>query len=153
MVRELLLIKSFVLFEIPNMIFWLVTLAFKYTLQTDILERLDQKKMRKMTTKRHAPYKHNFRKSRLQMFFKIGVLKNCATFTGKHWCWILFLIELQCPEGQWISGDFRCFPVNIRRATRNFQGQGMGEQFDNCFIRCRKENFDVFLQDALNTAF
>ena len=31
------------------------------------------------------------RSSRLQMFFKIGVLKNCANFTGKHLCWSLFL--------------------------------------------------------------
>ena len=30
------------------------------------------------------------RGSRLQMFFKIGVLKNFAKFTGKHLCWSLF---------------------------------------------------------------
>ena len=29
------------------------------------------------------------------MFFKIGVLKNFAMFTGKHLCWSLFLIKLQ----------------------------------------------------------
>ena len=29
------------------------------------------------------------------MFFKIGVLKNFANFTGKHLCWSLFLINLQ----------------------------------------------------------
>ena len=30
------------------------------------------------------------------MFFKIGVLKNFATFTGNHLCWSLFfLIKLQ----------------------------------------------------------
>ena len=28
------------------------------------------------------------------MFFKIGVLKNFATLTGKHLCWSLFLIKL-----------------------------------------------------------
>ena len=32
-----------------------------------------------------------FRSSRLQIFFKIGVLKNFANFTGKHMCWSLFL--------------------------------------------------------------
>ena len=37
----------------------------------------------------------NFRRSRLQMFFKIGALKNFANFTGKHLCWSLFLIQLQ----------------------------------------------------------
>ena len=35
------------------------------------------------------------RSSRLQMFFKIGVLKILANHTGKHLCWSLFLIELQ----------------------------------------------------------
>ena len=33
--------------------------------------------------------------ARLQMFFKIGVLKNYAIFTGKHLCWSYFLIKLQ----------------------------------------------------------
>ena len=33
--------------------------------------------------------------SRSQMFFKIGVLKNCAIFTGKHLSWSLSLIKLQ----------------------------------------------------------
>ena len=35
------------------------------------------------------------RNSRLQMFFKIGVSKNFANFTGKQLCWNLFLIKLQ----------------------------------------------------------
>ena len=30
----------------------------------------------------------NFKSSCLQMFFEIGVLKNCAIFTGKHLWWI-----------------------------------------------------------------
>ena len=29
------------------------------------------------------------------MFFKIGVLKNFANFTGKHLCWSVFLINLE----------------------------------------------------------
>ena len=33
--------------------------------------------------------------SRLQMFFKISVLKNFAILTGKYLCWGLFLIKLQ----------------------------------------------------------
>ena len=32
------------------------------------------------------------RSSCWQMLFKIGALKNFATFTGKHLCWSLFLI-------------------------------------------------------------
>ena len=38
----------------------------------------------------------SIRNNRLQMFFKIGVLRNFANFTGKHLFWILFfLIKLQ----------------------------------------------------------
>ena len=32
-----------------------------------------------------------YRSSLLQMFFKIGVLKSLANFTGKHLCWSPFL--------------------------------------------------------------
>ena len=35
------------------------------------------------------------RSGRSQMFFKIVVLKNFASFTGRHLCWSLFLIKLQ----------------------------------------------------------
>ena len=34
----------------------------------------------------------NFKSNRLQMFFKIDVLKNLAMFTGKHLYWSYFLI-------------------------------------------------------------
>ena len=37
----------------------------------------------------------NFRSTRLQVFFKIRVLKNFSYFTGKHMCRNLFLIKLQ----------------------------------------------------------
>ena len=37
----------------------------------------------------------HYRSSRAQIFFKIGVLKTFANFTGKHMCWSLFLIKLQ----------------------------------------------------------
>ena len=46
-----------------------------------------------------GPYKSEplkkLKSSRLQMFFKIGSIKNFAIFTGKHLCWGLFLIKLQ----------------------------------------------------------
>ena len=35
------------------------------------------------------------RSRRSQMFFKIGVLKNFANYTGEYLCWSLFLIKLQ----------------------------------------------------------
>ena len=37
----------------------------------------------------------SIKSSRSQMFFKIGVLKNFAIFTGKHVCNSLFLIKLK----------------------------------------------------------
>ena len=39
-------------------------------------------------------YQSLYRSSRLQMFFKIGVLENFANFIGKHLCWSLFLIQV-----------------------------------------------------------
>ena len=36
-----------------------------------------------------------FISSCLQIFFKIGVLKNFTIFTGKQLCWSLFLVKLQ----------------------------------------------------------
>ena len=36
--------------------------------------------------------------SRSQMFLKIDVLKNLASFTGKHLCWSLFLIKFDRPS-------------------------------------------------------
>ena len=53
--------------------------------------------------------KNRRRSSRSQMFFKIGVLKNFAIFTGKHLRWSLFLIKLQA---------FRCSPVNTAKFSR-----------------------------------
>ena len=40
------------------------------------------------------------RSSRLQMFFKIGVLKSFANFAGKHLCWNHFLKNLQAEDLQ-----------------------------------------------------
>ena len=37
----------------------------------------------------------SYRRSRLQMFFKIGDLKNFANFTAKHLRWSLFSIKFQ----------------------------------------------------------
>ena len=53
--------------------------------------------------------KNRCRSSRSQMFFKIGVTKNFAMFTGKHLCWSLFLIKMQA---------FRCFPVYIAKLLK-----------------------------------
>ena len=61
------------------------------------------------------------RSSRLQMFFKIGVLKIFASFTGKHLCWSPLLMKLQA----WRSANFiktrlqhGCFPVKFIKFLR-----------------------------------
>ena len=51
----------------------------------------------------------DFRSSRSQIVFKIGVLKNFAVFTGTHLCWILFLIKFQA---------WRYFPLNIAKFVK-----------------------------------
>ena len=58
---------------------------------------------------------HKIRSSRSEMFFKIGVLKCFAVFTGKHKCWCLFLIKFQT----WKPAkrlQHRCFPVNTAKS-------------------------------------
>ena len=44
-----------------------------------------------------------FRSSRSQIFFKIDVLENFPSFTGKHLCWSLFLKTLQALRPQMFS--------------------------------------------------
>ena len=58
----------------------------------------DTTSQKDLTTYIHYCYIFVFwstRSSRLQMFFKIDVLKNVPIFTGKYLCWSLFLIKLQ----------------------------------------------------------
>ena len=43
----------------------------------------------------HLQQRSFLRRSRLQMFFKIGVPKNFANFTGKPQCWSLFYKVVQ----------------------------------------------------------
>ena len=55
------------------------------------------------------------RSSRPEVFCKNGVLKNFATFTGKHLCQSLFVIKLQPNTCNFIEKRLwhRCFPVNF----------------------------------------
>ena len=55
-----------------------------------------------------------------QMFFKIGVLKNFAIFTGKYLCQSLFLIKLQAFKFVKKRLQHRSFPVNIAKFLRTF---------------------------------
>ena len=64
--------------------------------------------------------KNTSRNSRLQMFFKIGVLNSFANFTGKHLCWSFFLKNLQA-EGLQLDKkrlQNRCFPVKFAKFLR-----------------------------------
>ena len=60
--------------------------------------------------------------SRLQIFFKKGVLKNFANFTGKYLCWSLFLIKLQAwKHGTLLKRDSNTdvFLWNLRNFLKN----------------------------------
>ena len=52
---------------------------------------------------RNIPRAHNLRCSHRRCFFKKGVLKNFANFTGKHLWWNLFLIKLQAWRSENLS--------------------------------------------------
>ena len=47
------------------------------------------------------------------MFYKMGALKSCTIFTGKHLCWSLFLIKLNKKRLQ-----NTCLPENIAKFVR-----------------------------------
>ena len=51
------------------------------------------------------------------MFFKKGVLKNSANFSGKHMCLSLFLIKLQAGRPA-TRLQRRCFPVKFAKFLR-----------------------------------
>ena len=64
--------------------------------------------------KRHSSaVVHSCSSSRSQMFFKIGVLKIFAIFTGKHLRYSLFLIKFKD-----LKETSRCFNVNIAKFLR-----------------------------------
>ena len=65
-----------------------------------------------------SPYTGLSRSSRSQMFFKTGVPKNFAIFTGKHLCWgYLFnkVVGLQAYNFIKMRHQHRCFPVNTAK--------------------------------------
>ena len=89
------------------------------------------------------------RRNRLQMFFKISVLKSFANFTGKHLCWSLFLIKLQALDPhvteRWLQ--HRCFPVKFAKFLRTAFFQKHLQWLLLYFLQCaKKETFskDLF---------
>ena len=69
---------------------------------------------------RTAFLQRTFRSSRLQMFFKIGVLKSFANFTGKYLCRSLFLKNLQAEDLQLHKKRLQhsCFLVKFSKFLR-----------------------------------
>ena len=65
---------------------------------------------------------NNYRSSHLQLFFKIGVIKNFAIFTGKHVLKSLFnkLRACNCQACNFIKKRIkrRCFSVNLAKFFR-----------------------------------
>ena len=63
-----------------------------------------------------------YRSSRSQIFFKVGVLTNSVIFTGKHLGWNLFLTNLQAfiPATLLKRGYITCFSVNLRNIQEQF---------------------------------
>ena len=62
-----------------------------------------------------------FKRRSTQIFFKTGVLKNFAIFTGKHLCWSLFPIKFQDWRFAYLykkRHQDRCFSVNIAKFLR-----------------------------------
>ena len=75
------------------------------------------------------------RSSRSQMFFKICVLMNLATFRKKHLSWSLFLIKLQASRPATLlnrDSQHRCFSVDIAKFSRTaFLWNNSG----GCFVK------------------
>ena len=73
-------------------------LAYNCFKNTTEFATLKDKSLRKYfkaeTTTSFLSISSTNRSSRLQMFFKIDVVKNFVKFTGKHLCWSLYLINL-----------------------------------------------------------
>ena len=69
---------------------------------------------------RTAFLKGTSRSSRLQIFFKIVVLKSSTNFSGKHLCWSLFLKNLQAESLHLHRKrlQHRCFPVKFAKFLR-----------------------------------
>ena len=79
------------------------------------------------------------RSSRLQMFFKIGVVKSFANFTGKHLCWSLFLKNLQGESLQFHKErlQHRCFSSKKQSRCLVVNQAGHDLYFDYLLIHQR----------------
>ena len=61
------------------------------------------------------------RSSHQRCSIRKGVLRNFATFTGKHLCQVLFYNKVACPEPATLLKERlwrRCFPMNFAKFLR-----------------------------------
>ena len=78
-----------------------------------------------------------FRSSRLQMFFKIGVLKNFTNFTEKHLCWSSYLIKIDSKTGVFFSQKSIFFNTE-KHCAKNVQSETENKF---CKTKCVKLNY------------
>ena len=78
-----------------------------------------------------------FRSSRLQMFFKIGVLKNFTNFTEKHLSWSSFLIKIDSKTGVFFSQKSIFFNTE-KHCAKNVQSETENKF---CKTKCVKLNY------------
>ena len=97
----------------------------------------------------------NFIQNRsLQMYFKMGVLKNFANFTGKHLCWSLFLIKV-------LTNFIKNSPTQVFSCEmwKNFKNTFSTEHLHGCFCqkrlqdRCLPVKFAKFLRTPFFTEY
>ena len=80
------------------------------------------------------------------MFFKIGVLKNFAKFTGKHLCQSLFFnkVAIVSPATLLKRDWHMCFPVNFAKFLRTSFFIEHLLAASECYISMLSENRKVF---------
>ena len=98
------------------------------------------------------------RSGRLQLFFKIGILKNFANSTGKRLCWSIFLISCRPEDLQFHlkENPTKGFSCEICKIFKNFFSQNSCSgwlllSFNSCLQR-NPEQKPVRLS-AINTKF
>ena len=87
-----LFVESYGQSDLSSSIFSLITNVLVQSLNKMHMKYILHNKFRMVIFHDQKPISLNFESSHSQMFFKIGILKNLAMFTGKHLCWSYFLI-------------------------------------------------------------
>ena len=91
------------------------------------------------------------RRSRREVFYQKGVLKNFTKFTGKHLCWSLFFNKvagLGCEALLKKRLQHRCFPENFVKFLRtlslkNTSGGWFYTKYSFMSIFCKEKSFET----------